>query len=426
MYKKTLLPVILILFFLFTGCQREKNQNVTITMVSGSVGKELEVLEDQISIFQKDNPHIQVILVESPESQNRKYDQYLYWLKNKNSGVDVYILDIVWISEFGEAGWLLPLNSYIKKENIDMEDFLESTVKASIWEDKILSLPWFTDAGVLYYRQDLLEKYNFNVPRTWTDLKKTAQEIVEKEKVHKPNMVGFVFQADRYEGLVTNYLEYIRGNGTDILDNSGEVIIDREKAVEALKTFVEMLEISSPGAIAFQEEDARNYFQSGNSVFMRNWPYAWTLLNGENSEVRNKFSIAPLPVGEYGETGAATLGGWQLAISAHTEHPEEAFRLISFLTSTEQQTYKAIKAGQNPTRKSCYNDENVIKINPAMKSLFDIVLEASARPIHPRYSEISKIIQEEIHSTLKGEQSPEIATNKIIDKIKKTVGEEEN
>lgn len=425
MYKKAIYILLILFLINLIGCNSEQAEPVTITMVSGSIGKELEVLEEQITIFQKENPGIRVSLVESPESQDRKYNQYLYWLKKKDSGIDVYILDIVWISEFGEAGWLLPLNNYIEEENVDIDDFLESTIKASTWKNKILALPWFTDAGVLYYRKDLLEKYNYPVPKTWSELKKTAREIVEKEKKNNPHMAGFVFQADKYEGLVTNYLEYVHGNGTDILNSNGKVIMNREKATEALKTYVEMLEISPPGITAFQEEDARNYFQSGNSVFMRNWPYAWALLSSPNSGVRSKFSIAPLPVGEVGQTGGATLGGWQLAISTHTGHPKEAFKLIAFLTCTDQQIYKAIKAGQNPTRKSCYNNESVITVNPSMKYLFDIVLEARARPIHPRYNEISKIIQEEVHSALKGELSPGMATDKLIKRIKKIVLKEE-
>ena len=427
MYKKRYFIFFIFIFFILLpyGCKEVNNKKITITMVSGSVGKELETLKKQISMFEESHPDIMVELMESPESQNRKYKQYVDWLKNPDSGVDIYTIDIVWVAEFGEAGWLLPLNDYIGKNGIDLNDYLESNIKASKWNGDIIALPWFTSVGVLYYRKDLLDKYDCKVPVTWEELKDTSEKILEGEREENPQMAGFVFQADRSEALVTNYLEYLWGEGGSVISDDGEIIMDYDKALKALETYSEMVEISSPGIIAFQEEDARNYFQSGNSVFMRNWPYAWTLLNSRNSEVRGKFSIAPLPSGSEDLKGAAALGGWQLAISNYSKYPDEAFQLIAFLSSAEQQALKAMATGQNPTRKSCYKDEQVLKSNPSMAEIFEIVMEANPRPVHHRYSDISKIIQKEVHLTLEGKQDGHKAVENMLKAINAAVLDEE-
>ena len=431
MYRNNSFVFFISIFFIsiilqiLPGCKDDSVKPVNITMVSGSVGKELDVLKKQIILFEKKHPSIQVNLMEAPESQNRKYEQYVEWLKKPDSAVDIYVIDTVWISEFSQSSWLLPLDYYIEKNKIDIHDYLESSIRACKWEGHIVALPWFTSAGVLYYRKDLLEKYNYEVPSTWEELKEISREIVKREKKDFPSMVGFVFQADKSEALVTNYLEYVWGEGADVLSPSGEVILNDERAVKALETYSEMIDISAPGAIVFQEEDARNYFQSGNSVFMRNWPYAFTLLQGEDSCVRDKFAIAPIPRGNEHLTSRATLGGWQLAISNYTKYPKECFELIAFLTSAEQQSFKAIKTGQNPSRKFCYSDKEVIAINPSMTYLFDIILEAYPRPIHPRYNEISKIIQQEVHLTLKGEQSSSVATENMSEAITKIISKED-
>ncbi len=431
MYKKKLFIFFIIIFLisfslqLLDGCKEKQPESVNITMVSGSVGKELEVLKSQISLFEETHQHIKVTLMESPESHNRKYQQYVDWLKNPGSGVDVYTIDIVWVAEFAEAGWLLPLDSYTEKHGIDLNDFLESNIKACKWNDKIVALPWFTSAGVLYYRTDLLEKYDFQVPQTWQDLEKTAIEIVKQERKENPHMVGFVFQADESEALVTNYLEYLEGEGRDVIGPSGELILDDKKALDALKIYSAMIKISAPGITVFQEEDARNYFQSGNSVFMRNWPYAMTLMSGKNSSVREKFSIAPLPGKGDNLKSKATLGGWQLAISSYSKYPSESFEVINFLTTPDQQNFKAINAGQSPTRKSCYKDKSVMASNPLMPELFDILSNTCPRPVHPRYNEISRIMQREIHLTLEGKQDGEISVKNMLEEIKRIISKKD-
>ena len=421
MYIHRLFIILLNILLLIISCKKKDNKPLTISIVSGSVGKELKVLEEQIAIFEGLNPDIDVVLIESPETQDRKYKQYVNWLKDSTSGIDIYVIDIVWTAEFAEKGWLIPLNDYIKAGNIDINDFLHSAIKADKWKGHIIALPWFTDAGILYYRKDLLKKYSLKVPDTWEELELVAKEIVRKERKENPYIVGFVFQADKYEGLTANYLEYIRGEGTDVFNNKGEVILNNQKAIKGLETYIKMLKISAPGILVFQEEDGRNYFQSGNSVFMRNWPYAWSLLNGENSDVKDKFSIAPLPGGQSGLKGISTLGGWHLAISSYSQYPEEAFKLISFLTSARQQSYKAIRAGQSPTRKTCYQDPQVIEANSYTKYLFDIVQMAYPRPVHPEYSKISRIIQQEVYSALGGKKTPALATDTMAKEIKKII-----
>jgi len=424
MIKKRYFIFILISLFMITGCKTEHKEKTTISIASGSIGSDFSVLEEQLSVFERLNPDIKIDFLETPETDAGRYKRYVEWLKDENSGVDVYVTDVVWTTEFAKNGWLLPLNDYIKG-TIDMNDFIDSTVKANTWKGAIVAFPWFIDAGVLYYRKDLLDKYGFSPPRTWEELKIISKKIVRNEIKEHPDMVGFVFQADKYEGLVANYLEYVWSYGGDVITDGNRVILNSPQSVKGLTTYCDMLTISSKGITAFQEEDGRNYFQSGNSVFMRNWPYAYTLLNSDMSAVRGKFAVAPLPAGKEGYKSISAPGGWNLVISARSKHPKEAFRLIEFLTCKEQQCFKAIKLGQNPTRKSCYTDEDIIKVNSSISYLFDIVKLARPRPVQPEYNRISKIIQIEVHSALEGKVKPHTATLNMSRSIEKIISEQE-
>ena len=145
-------------------------------------------------------------------------------------------------------------------------------------------------------------------------------------------MWGFVFQGNAYEGLTCNALEWVESNGGgQIIEPDGTISINNPNAaaaVEMAKGWVGT--ISPPGVLAYQEEEARGVWQTGNAVFMRNWPYAYSLGNGDDSPIKGKFDVTTLPAGSgEGARSAATLGGWNLAVSKYSEHPEAAIELVS-------------------------------------------------------------------------------------------------
>jgi multiple sugar transport system substrate-binding protein len=396
---------------------------VTIVMAAGAVGKEMEVLEEQVAMFEEENPDIKVELRELPESSTDRHDLYVTWFTGEDSSVDIYMEDIIWPPEFGAAGWLLPLDDYVAEAGVDMEDFFPGVVRGNTWEGELVSMPWFTDAGLLYYRKDLLEKYGFEPPETFADLKEQALAIMEGEGADMPN--GFVWQGNQYEGLTCDYLEYVWGNGGAVLDDEGNVVLDSPEAVEALEVMIDYIEsgVSPEGVSTYMEEDARNIFQQGNAVFMRNWPYAWSLTNADDSPVQGKVGAKPMVHGE-GKESSACLGGWNLGISVYSEHPDEAFKFIAFLTSAEQQAYKAIGSGQNPTRASVFEVEEVIEANPFWEDFLPVLIGADPRPVHPSYPEISDVIQKEVHAALVGEQDAATATKNAAEQIAEILAEE--
>ena len=101
--------------------------------------------------------------------------------------------------------------------------------------------------------------------------------------------------------------------------------------------------ISPPGVLSYMEEESRGVWQTGNAVFMRNWPYAYALGNGDDSPIKGKFDVAPLPSGRRGTRSAATLGGWNLAVSKYSPNPDAAIALVKFMASTEFQKQRALE-----------------------------------------------------------------------------------
>lgn len=391
--------------------------SVNISMTAGAVGKELEVLYKQVEEFEKLNPDISVKVLPMPNSSTSRHDLYVTYLASGTPDPTVLMLDVIWPAEF--EPFLADLTS--DYDYFELDKFLEGTVKSVTYKNKVVAIPWFTDAGLLYYRKDLLDKYGYDVPKTWDEFYNIAKDISNKEKID-----GFIWQGASYEGLTCDVMEFIHSHGGAIVEN-GEVVLDKpenkERTIMALNYMKKLIDdgVTRKGVTTYMEEEARRLFQNGDAVFMRNWPYAWTLVNGDSSKIAGKVGVSPLPKGSNPEgRNSATLGGWNLAINGNASKSqiEAAKKLIKFLTSPEQQVVKALGVTQNPTRKAVYNDPRIKEEIPFMVELYDVFINAEPRPVTPVYSEVSREIYTETSNVLRGIKTPEKAVDDLINSLK--------
>jgi trehalose/maltose transport system substrate-binding protein len=162
-------------------------------------------------------------------------------------------------------------------------------------------------------------------------------------------------------------------------------------------------------------------FQNGNAAFMRNWPYAWSLGNGADSKIKDKIGVAPLPKGGAKGNYAATLGGWQLAVSKYSKNPAVAADLVLYMTSSEVQKDRAIKGSYNPTIAALYKDKAVLDANPFFGSLYEVFVSAVPRPATAtglKYPEVSSAFWNATHDVLSGTASAEDSLKKLEGKLK--------
>lgn len=364
-----------------------------------------------IARFEAAHPDVDVELVEGPASTNTREDMYSTEFMSGGTSYDLVYMDIIWVPKFAAQGWLRPLDDLLPAS--EREKFLPGDIQGSIYDRKLFRVPMRSDAGMLYYRSDLISK----PPETF-------EELVALAKQHQKGQErwGFVFQGKQYEGLVCNFLEVLWGHGGDVFDASGAVIVDRPEAIRALEWMKSTIgTIAPPGVTTYQEEESRHVFHEGRAVFMRNWPYAWTLSQKEGSPIRGKVSIVPM-VHAPGEKSAATLGGWGFGIAKNAKHPEAAWKFIQFATQPEQQKVLHFKNGAIPTRRSVFQDPEVLKANPHYERLYTVLLAARPRPVHPKYAQISDALQVHVSAALVGRETPEQALRQAAEKIRKTVG----
>jgi trehalose/maltose transport system substrate-binding protein len=379
-------------------------QAATISISCGAVGLELELCQQGANAWAEQTGN-QVNVISTPNSATERLALYQQILAANSADIDVYQIDVIWPGIL--ANHFIDLTEHVDPETIDRH--FEAIVDNNTVDGRLVALPWFTDAGLLYYRRDLLEKYGREVPQTWRDLQAVAEEVMAGEREGgSAQMQGFVFQAKAYEGLTCNALEWVDsfGGGT-IVDNEGKVTVNNADAILAIDTAAGWIGTIAPeGVLNYTEEEARGVFQSGNAVFMRNWPYAWALANAEDSPIKGKVGVTQLPRG--GEDGKHTgvLGGWQLAVSTYSQNPKLAADLVRYLTSYDEQKRRAIEGSYNPTIGALYQDEEVLKAAPFFGELYGTFVNAVARPSRQTgasYNQVSSEFFNTAHDVLSGE-----------------------
>lgn len=315
-----------------------------------------------------------------PESATERLAQYQQLLAAQASDVDVMMIDVIWPGILAQHA--ADLSGAIGWQGAE---YFERIVANNTVGGKLVGIPWYTDAGILYYRTDLLEKYSFEAPpQTWAELEEMATTIQEGERGENPDFYGFVWQGSAYEGLTCDALEWQYSNGGGVIvEEDLTVSVNNPQAIAAFERAKGWVGTISPqGVTTYKEEDARGVWQAGNSAFMRNWPYAYSLGQGADSNVRDKFDVTQLPMGD-GEnaTHADCLGGWQIMVSAYSQNQDAATAFAQFLTSIELQRSLAIEQSRLPTIVSLYDDADVLAANPFFGSLKDVFQGgAVARP----------------------------------------------
>lgn len=383
---------------------------ISISISCGAAGSDLQACQEATDAWSKKTGH-KVKIVTAPTDVGQQLTLFQQLLTAKSPDIDVFRIDVIWPGILGNH--FIDLKGEIPQDVIDQH--FKPIVENNTVNGRLVGLPWFTDAGLLFYRKDLLEKYNQKPPTTWEELVKTAKLIVEKErKAGNPKLVGFVFQAKASESLTCDALEWVDafGGGT-IVDDTGKITINNPKAIEAIRFASSLVGTVAPeGVLNYDEEGARGVFQSGLAVFMRNWPYAWALGNSDDSPIKGKIGVMALPKGGEGGKATGTLGGWQLAVSKYSKNPKIAADLVMFLASPEEQKRRALTASFNPTIASLYKDPEILAKNPFMGQLYDTFTNAVARPSKVtgvKYSQVSAAFRDRVHSVLSKKEKPEAA-----------------
>ncbi len=354
--------------------------------------------------FNKTHPNINLEIVKGPNDTNLVEDLYTSSFLLGDSPYDLVYMDIVWVPKFAAANWLKDLSEKVDIQQLQ-KIYLQGDVAGGIYQEKLYRMPLNSGGGMLYYRTDLLKKGGFEPPNTFPEIIKISQELQKEGLVQW----GYVWQGKQYEGLSAMFIEILEGYGGFWVNlETNEVGLDKAEAIEAVDFLRQTISqgISPPGVTTYAEEETRRLFESGNTVFLRNWPYVYPLASA--SKIGGNFDIKPM-VHAPGKNSGACLGGWGLGIAKTTKNPEEAWEVIQYFNQPEVQIKFILETGFVPARKSLFNDSILVEQFPYLPNLFPVVNNSVLRPPIPQYAQASDILQRYLSAALTGSRTPESA-----------------
>ena len=400
--------VLLIGLLALGGCAAgQESGAVTLVFKYARILGNADPLPGLLRQFEAAHPGVRVKGEALPWASDDQHQFYVINLEGRSPGFDVMMLDCIWVPEFARAGWLLDLTSHLQPD--ELAPYFPSAVASATYGGRVWALPWNFNVGLLYYRADLLGKYGLRPPETYEELVAQVHRIRAGER--DPALDGYVWQGKQYEGLVVNVLEAFWANGTRLSAEDGAIFPDPARAAEALRFLRSLIEtgVSPAWTTAADEELSRRAFGDGRAIFLRNWPYAMDLFQGQGSAVRGKVAFARLPGRARGEPGAGSTGGAHLGVSRRSRHPELALALARHLTSEPAQRAIALGAALSPTRQALYRDPELLRSHPEMERLQMLALAGRPRPVTPYYLLLSATVQPEFSAALVGVKSPERA-----------------
>ncbi|WP_232822403.1 ABC transporter substrate-binding protein [Thermus sediminis] len=385
-----------------------------------------DVMRKILDAYERQNPGVKVEIEVGGATSDQQQQYLTTVLTSRDPSLDIILIDIIRPAQYKAAGWSEPLDRYLPLGARDalLRQYLPAYARANIVDGALIALPAFADAQFLFYRKDLLDKYGFKPPTTWDEAIRQAQTILQGER--NPNLNGIGFMGNISEGTVCSFLLPIWAAGGDVTDERGRLVLTEELARRSLQFWLGLMDnhrVSPPNMAEKAQDTIRREMQQGRWIFGTLFAYAWAhFQNDPDSQVKGRIGVAVMPRFEGGRS-ASCLGGWQWTISNFSRNKAQAYRLLRYLSSPEVSKVLALEASNLPAFPELYRDPEILKVNPWFADALPVVLNARARPVHPRYPEVADVIRRGLNAVLARTKAPEQAAREIVQGLRAIYGQ---
>ncbi|AQL16724.1 extracellular solute-binding protein [Klebsiella variicola] len=358
------------------------------------------------SDFEKQHPDVKVNLEFVP--YEALHDKIVAARGAGGNGYDVVLFDAIWPAEFSRYDLLQDVSSRIAAD--EREKIFPGAMNTVVYQGKTLGMPWILDTKYLYYNKAMLDKAGIKTPpASWQQVMDDAKVLKDKGIVKYP----LVWSWSQAEALVCDYTTLVSGFGGSFYQN-GKLDFSTPaslKAVTLMKTSLDQ-GLSNPASREYLEEDVRKAFSNGDAAFALNWTYMYNMANDpKQSKVAGDVGIVPAP-GDTPDKPGAVNGSKGLGIAKASQHPEEAWQYIHYLTSQPvQDKYAKLSL---PVWKASYQDPAVAKGQESLIAAADKSLNVMlSRPETADYSRLSNTLQQQLQSVLQGKATPDVALKAV-------------
>jgi multiple sugar transport system substrate-binding protein len=331
-------------------------------------------------------------------------------LAAQDSSIDILAMDVDWTAEFATAKWIRPWSGALAQQVTN--GLLPGPIATATWQGSLYAAPINSNTELLWYRKDLVQQFG-GPPTTWDQM---ISEAITLAKQGKPHYIEE--QGAQYEGLVVWFNSLVDSAGGQIVTPSNRVVVGPSSVkAAAIMHNLAASPAADPSLNTDKEDDARIGFEKGAAAFEINYPFVWPA--AAKAGIQSKMGFAPFPTVTPGTAPRVSIGGYNLAVSAYSKYPQQAFQAIACLTQAKNQVRDAIAGGLAPVTSSIYDVPSFIKLYPFHTLIKNQLETYGIRPTTPAYSDVSLAIQKALSPP--ASINPPTVITSLKDELKKAL-----
>jgi multiple sugar transport system substrate-binding protein len=366
--------------------QTDTTGPITFAAAAGAHGSTQAI----VSQWNSAHPGEQVSLKSLPADPDAQHADLLQNLAKPAAGYDVVSMKTSGTAEFAAQGWLQPLTGSFA---VDTTSLMKPAVASATYDNQIYAAPIDIDAGLLYYRSDLVP----TAPTTWAQLVKSCP------KAKATNLACYAGQFAKGPDLTANVLEAIAATGGQVPQPAGKTVnLNATQAKNGLQLLADSYRngVIPKSAITYTAAQTAQAFSSGSLLFMRDWASAYPSI--ASSSIKAHFKVALLP----GKSGpaASALDGTSVGLNVATQHKKTAVAFMKFLESPDVQRLRLKSDSAGPVLLACYDDAALRTRFPILSMLQKALQQAQVGPISQFYPAVSQAIQDSSYPAISGDK----------------------
>lgn len=275
------------------------------------------------AIWNEEHPEIKV---EAEFQADLANDKYMLALTN-GTAPDVLSCAIDWVTTFGNAGLLAPMDEFVEKDEFDVSQYVEGAIDASTVDGKLYGIPFRTETYVLFYNKDILEAAGYTEPpKTWDEVKEIAAACT------KDDVYGYGLCGANYSNFSFQYITMLRSSGGSILnEDNTQSTLGNDAAIQTAQIYKDLMAYAPASLLENDNIANRTLFASGKVAMYCSGIYDLEEIVKTNPDLNIGCAMIPTLTGEDSERGTI-LGGWSTAIAGCSEQQEAAWEFVKFLT----------------------------------------------------------------------------------------------
>jgi multiple sugar transport system substrate-binding protein len=343
---------------------------------------------DIVQQFQKDNPNIKVNVTAIPWSV--AHDKLITAVAGKQTP-DITQLGSTWAGEFSKLNAMDDVPSAIKTD-----DFYKGATDAGSFNGKLVGVPWYVDARVLYYRTDLAQQAGMSqAPQTWDDLNKLAQAYHSGGSKY-----GIALSSNNWQ----EYIPFLYSAGGDIMQNN-QFTLDSPAAVKALTEYVGFFKQQLTPQTEPQGFDVTQTFVAGDTPMFFSGPWHRSLITKAAPQLEGKWATARVPKDQ---SSTSFVGGAELAVFKNSSNRDAAWKFVEYMVQPSTQAAWFKDVSDLPAVKSAWTDPTIAG-DQSLKVFGDQLNDAKAPPSIPQWEEIANQMNDWLQKACLGQATPEDA-----------------